>query len=58
MSCLQNFTTKEILSNHREKWLLINESQAVKYEAGIIKFKNYNNQKPLPLEFMLILNVH
>ena len=58
MSCLQNFTTKGILSNHREKWLLINESQAVKYEAGIIKFKNYNNQKPLPLEFMLILNVH
>ena len=41
MSCLQNFTTKEILNNHRERCLLINDTQAVKYETGIIKFKNY-----------------
>ena len=34
MSCLQNFTTKEILNNHRERCLLINETQAVKYETG------------------------
>ena len=39
ISCLQNFTTKEILHNHRERCLLINETQAVKYEIGIIKFK-------------------
>ena len=41
MSCLKNFTTKEILNNHRERWFLINETQAVKYETGTIKFKNY-----------------
>ena len=41
MSCLQNLTTKEILSNHRERCLLIKDTQAVKYETGIIKFKNY-----------------
>ena len=34
MSCLQNFTTKEILNNHRERCLLINGTQAVKYETG------------------------
>ena len=46
MSCLQNFTTKDILNSHRERFLLINETQAVKYETGIIKFKNYNKQIP------------
>ena len=50
MSCLQNFTTKEILNNHRERCLLINETQAVKYETGIIKFKNYEKQIPIPFK--------
>ena len=31
MSCLQNFTTKGILNNHREQCLLINDTKAVKY---------------------------
>ena len=47
MSCLQNFTTKEILNSDRERCLLINKTQAVKYETGTIKFKNFNNQKPI-----------
>ena len=47
MSCLQNFTTKEILNNHRERCLLINDTQAVKYETGVIKFKNYGKQIPM-----------
>ena len=47
MSCLPNFATIEILNNHRERCLLINETQAVKYETGIIKFKNYNKQIPI-----------
>ena len=42
MSYLQNFSTKEILNSHREKCLLINEAQAVKYETVTIKFKNFN----------------
>ena len=46
MSCLQNF--KEILNNHRKHCLLINDTQAVKYESGIIKFKNYEKQIPIP----------
>ena len=47
MSCLQNFTAKEILNSHRERFLLINDTQAVKYETGVIKFKNYEKQIPI-----------
>ena len=50
MSCLQNFTTKEILNSHRERSLLLNETQAVKCETGIIKFKNYVKQRPIPFK--------
>ena len=46
-SCLQNFTTKEILNNDRERCLLINDTQAVKCETGAIKFKNYGKQIPM-----------
>ena len=56
MACLQNFTTKEILNNHRERCLLINDTQAVKYETGVIKFKNYEKQIPIAFKFMLIQN--
>ena len=50
MSCLQNFTTKEILNSHRERYLLINDAQAVRYENGIIKFMNFNKQIPSPFK--------
>ena len=50
MACLQNFTTIEILNNHRERCLLINETQAVKYETGTIKFKNFDKQIPIPFK--------
>ena len=47
MSCLQNFTTEEILSNHKKQCLLINGCQAVNYESGTIKFTNHNKQIPI-----------
>ena len=47
MSCLQNFSTKEILNNHRKQCFLINDCQTVNYESGIIKFTNYNKQIPI-----------
>ena len=50
MSCLQNFTTEEILNNHRERCLLNNETQAVKYETEIIKVKSHNKQRPTPFK--------
>ena len=50
ISCLQNFTTKEILNNHRERCLSNNGTQAVIYETGTIKFKNLNNQIAVPFK--------
>ena len=50
MSCLQNFTTKEILNKHGERYLLINDNEAVKYETGVIKSKNYEKQIPIPFK--------
>ena len=55
MSCLQNFTTKKMLNNNRERCLLINDTQVVKYETGIIKFKNYEEQIPIPLPISINL---
>ena len=50
VTCLQNFTIEEILNKHKEQCLLINETQAVKYETGTIKFKNLDNQVPIPFK--------
>ena len=50
MSCLQNFTTKEILNNHRERCLSINGAQATIYEKGTIKFKNFDKLIPIPFK--------
>ena len=47
MSCLQSFTTEEILFNLKKQCLLINGCQAVNYELGIIKFTNHNKQIPI-----------
>ena len=50
MACLQNFTTKEILNNHRERCLLINGTQTAIYEKGTIKFKNFDKLIPIPFK--------
>ena len=40
-SCLQCFSNKNVLTNHKENCLSINGAQSVKSEKGIIEFKNY-----------------
>ena len=50
MSCLQNFSTEEILNSDRERFLLINETQADKYKTGKTKFKNFDKQIPIPFK--------
>ena len=50
MSCLQSFTTKEVLNNYRERCSSINDIQAVKFGTRIIKFKNYEKQLPIPFK--------
>ena len=47
MSRLQNFTTEEILSNHKKQCLLINSCQAANYKLGTIKFTNNNKKMPI-----------
>ena len=42
MHCLKNFTTEEVISNHKKQRLLINGCQALSYESGTIKFINHN----------------
>ena len=53
MSCLQHFSTKEILNNYRKQFLLINGCQPVNCESGIIKFTNFINKYPFFLKDML-----
>ena len=55
-SCLQCFSSENVLIKHKENCLSINGKQSVKLEEGIIKFKNYFKYQFL-LKFMLILSV-
>ena len=57
-SCLHNFTTKEILNSHREKCLLTNGTQAVKYETGKLNLKTLINKYLDHLKFMQIQNIY
>ena len=50
MSCLQNFSSKEKLNNHKKRCLLINDIQVVKYETEIIKLKKIEKQTPIPFK--------
>ena len=49
-SCLQCFSSKNVLKKHKEDCLSINGVQSVNIEEGIIKFKNYSKQLPVPLK--------
>ena len=57
MSCLQSFTTEEILCNHKKQCLVINGCQAVDNESGTIKFTNHNKKYPFFLKYMLTPNI-
>ena len=49
-SCLQCFSNKNLLTNHKENCLSINGAQSVKLEKGIIEFKNYCKQIHCPFK--------
>ena len=49
-SCLQSFSSKNILKKHKEDCLSINGTQFVDVEEGIIKFENYSRQLPVPFK--------
>ena len=49
-SCLWCFSSKNVLTKHKEDCLSINGLQSVKLEKGTIEFKNYFKQIPAPFK--------
>ena len=49
-SCLQCFSSENILIKHNENCWSVNGKQSVKLEERIIKFENYFKQIPVPFE--------
>ena len=49
-SCLECFSGKNVLTEHREVYLSINGAQSVRLEKGTTDFKNYFKQIPVPFK--------
>ena len=49
-SCLQCFSSKNVLTIHQKLFLSINGAQSVRLEKGTTKFKNYFKQTPVPFK--------
>ena len=49
-SCLQCFSSENVLIKHKENCLGINGVQSVKVDEGIIEFENYFKQMPVPFK--------
>ena len=49
-SCLECLSSESVLIKQREDCLSINGQQSTNLEKGIIKFKNYSKQLPVPFK--------
>ena len=49
-NCLQCFSSKKVLIEHKEDCLVINGKQNIKLKMGFISFKNYSKQIPVPFK--------
>ena len=49
-SCLQCFSSKNVLTEQKNFCLSINGAQSLRLEKGAIKFKNYFKRIPVPFE--------
>ena len=49
-SCLQCFSSKNVLTEQKNFCLSINGAQSLRLEKGTIKFKNYFKRIPVPFE--------
>ena len=49
-SCLQCFSSKNVLIEHKEDCLSINDTHSVTLKKGTIEFKNYFKQIPVPFK--------
>ena len=50
-SCLQFYSSEKLLNEHKKDCLLLDGGQNVKLEKGVIEFKNFNRQIPVPFKF-------
>ena len=50
-SCLQCFSSKNVLTEHKKVYLSINGAQSARLEKGTIEFKNYFKQ--IPVQFKI-----
>ena len=53
-SCLQCFSSKNVLTEHKKVSLSINGAQSVGFEKGTIEFKNYFRQIIVPFKVYVI----
>ena len=49
-SCLQCFSSKNVLTEHKEVCLSINGAQSVRLEKGTIQLRSYFKQIPVPFK--------
>ena len=49
-SCLQCFSSENVLTKHKEDCLSISGQQSINLEKGTIKFKSYFKQLPVPFK--------
>ena len=49
-SCLQCFSSENVLIKHKEDCLSVNGQQSINLEKGTIEFKNYFKQLPVPFK--------
>ena len=47
---MQCFSSKNVLTKHKDVCLSVNDAQSVKLEQGTIEFENYFKQIPVPLK--------
>ena len=56
-SFLQRFSSKNVLTEHKEVCLSVNGAQSVRLEKGTIEFKSYFKQLLVPFKIYAILRV-
>ena len=49
-SCLQYFSSENVLGKHKEDFVSVNGAQFVRLEKGTNEFKNYFKQIPVPFK--------
>ena len=48
--CLKCFSIEEVLIEHKKDGLTINGKQSIRLKSGLISFKNYFKQIPVPFK--------